>query len=294
MMTVSLRTGDGVDVVLYRLNAGAAPAGASARSVLLVHGAFSSHTVWQRGGSRNTGLAMFLVTSGFDVWLADWRSHGAAAREPQPHAWHFEDTIRRDAPTLAGYVREARGGAAPVWVGHSVGGAIGLAHLAREPGSLAAVVTLGTPGPVMGVQRRCLALGTIALCHALGRFPARALRMGPEDEAALVLAEWMEWNVRGAWRGADGFDYLAPLRRTRTPLLAVAGEADRLFAPPVACRALAQRVGAEPATFAVVGPRLDHPGLLLDARADAECWPLVARWIAALPATARQATGTAS
>lgn len=121
MMTVSLRTGDGVDVALYRLNAGAAPAGASARSVLLVHGALSSHTVWQQGGSRNTGLAILLATSGLDIWLAVWRSHGA-----------------------------------------------------------------------------------------------------------------------------------------------------------------------------VVGPCLDHPGLLLDAGAEAECWPLVARWIAAQPATARQATRTAS
>jgi pimeloyl-ACP methyl ester carboxylesterase len=286
MMTIGVRTGDGVDLVLYRMDPGARTATATV-SVLLVHGAFSSHTVWLRGGTDNTGLARYLAALGCDVWLADWRMHGAAAREPRPHTWHFEDIITQDAPVLVDYVRTATGGAAPVWVGHSVGGVIGLAYLAREPAALAAIVTLGTPGPIMGPLRRLMALGTIAICRALPRFPARTLRMGSEDEAALVLAEWMRWNVRGAWRGADGFDYLEALERSVAPVLTVAGEGDRLFAPARACRSLAQRAGSTPAIFSVVGPGLDHAGLLLDRRADQECWPLLSHWIAALPATAR-------
>lgn len=290
MMTVGVRTGDGVDLMLYRMDPARRPL-TPTKPVLLVHGAYSSHTVWLRGGSDNTGLARFLSTSGCDVWLADWRAHGAAAREPRPHAWHFEDTITQDAPVLVDYLRSTVG-APPVWIGHSVGGAIGLSYLARDPVALAAVATLGTPGPVMGPLRRCFALGTIALCRALDRFPARALRMGSEDEAALILAEWMSWNVRGQWRGADDFDYLEALGRLHTPVLAVAGESDRLFAPDEACGALAKRLRA--ATFAVVGPRLGHSGLVLDPRADVECWPLIARWIAALPVSAGHAAGTAS
>jgi len=293
MMTIGVRTGDGVDLVLYRMDPVARTA-TPAASVLLVHGAFSSHTVWLRGGTDNTGLARYLSASGCDVWLADWRTHGAAEREPRPHTWHFENTITHDAPALVDYVRTATGGAPPVWVGHSVGGAIGLAHLARDPEALAAVVTLGTPGPVMGPLRRLLALGTIAMCRTLPRFPARALRMGSEDEAALVLAEWMAWNARGEWRGTDGFDYFAALRGSRTPVLAVAGEGDRLFAPAAACRTLAQRAGSTPAIFSVVGPGLGHSGLLLDARADQECWPLLSHWIAALPAPDRWPARTGS
>jgi hypothetical protein len=38
--------------------------------------------------------------------------------------------------------------------------------------------------------------------------------------------------------------------------------------------------GAADKSLVVVGPRLNHPGLLLSPRADAECWPLVADWIA--------------
>lgn len=63
------------------------------------------------------------------------------------------------------------------------------------------------------------------------------LNDGPEDEPALVLSGWMNWNLEGRWVGADGYD-------------------------------------------AVGGPTLNHAGLVLDPRADEECWPLVAEWIA--------------
>jgi pimeloyl-ACP methyl ester carboxylesterase len=173
-------------------------------------------------------------------------------------------------------------------VGHSVGGAIGLASSARDPAAApAGIVALGTPGPVMGPLRRAMALLTIVTCRTLGRFPARAFRMGSEDEAALVLAEWWVWNVRGRWVGADGSDLLAALGRLRRPFLGVAGAGDRMFAPADACRRLIERAGADSKAYVVAGPGLDHRGLLLDARADEQCWPLVADWIARLPSPAR-------
>jgi oxygen-independent coproporphyrinogen-3 oxidase len=285
MITQTVRTEDGVDLALHHL----APApSASATAVLLVHGAFTSHAVWLRGGAAGSGLAWFLSNRGLDVWLADLRHHGGSAREPRPRTWHFEDTILHDAPALVARVRRQTGGAPLVWVGHSVGGAIGLAHSTRDPAAApAGIVALGTPGPVIGPLRLAMALLTIVTCWTLGRFPARALRMGSEDEAALVLAEWMAWNARGRWVGADGTDYLAALGRVRTPFLAVAGAGDRVFAPADACRRLIERAGAEPKRFVVAGPGLDHRGLLLDARADEQCWPLVADWIARLPVAAR-------
>jgi len=285
MNTLTVRTEDGVELALHHL---APDPSASARAVLLVHGAFTSHAVWLRGGAAGSGLAWFLRARGLDVWLADLRHHGGSAREPRPRTWHFEDTILHDAPALVARVRGETGGAAPVWVGHSVGGAIGLAYSARDPAAApAGIVALGTPGPVLGPLRRAMALLTIVTCKTLGRFPARRFRMGSEDEAALVLAEWMAWNARGRWVGADGTDYLAALGRLRTPVLAVAGAGDRMFAPADACRRLVERAGAASKTFVVVGPGLDHRGLLLDARADEQCWPLVADWIARLPSPAR-------
>jgi pimeloyl-ACP methyl ester carboxylesterase len=288
---VLVPTQDGASVALHRLTPPSHPEGPP---VLLVHGAFTSRTVWLRGGSKGKGLATYLADRGHDVWLGEWRSHGAATREPHARTWHFEDTIRFDAPALVRGVREATDGRPPVWVGHSVSGAIGLAYLAGAPEALSGIVTLGTPGPVMRPLRRGFALLIIGICRVMGRFPARALRFGSEDEAALVLAEWMGWNVRGRWVGRDGTDYLARLHSMRAPLLAVAGAADRLLAPVAACRDLYERLGTTTKRFAVVGPHLSHRGLLLDGAADEQCWPLVADWIERLPAPAAPRLGIAS
>jgi hypothetical protein len=46
-----------------------------------------------------------------------------------------------------------------------------------------------------------------------------ALRACNEDEAAEVIAEWREWNVRGRWVGTDGFDQFAGLAALSAPYL---------------------------------------------------------------------------
>src|SRR5207247_10401940 len=117
---------------------------------------------------------------------------------------------------------------------------------------LRAIVTLGTPGPRrLGPGRRALAAATVALSRALGHFPARALRFGNEDEAVEIIAEWMEWNVRGVWRGTDGFDYFAGLAALSTPYLGVAGGSDWPYPPPRACQQIVDRGGAARTQLAV-------------------------------------------
>jgi len=276
-----------VELALHRLRAfrDGRPA------LLLVHGAFTNHRFWLHsadgvggagaGAGAAGGLAHFFGAAGFDVWLADLRHHGESDREPRPRAWTFEDWVLRDAPTLVARVREETNDAPLAWIGHSAGGAAGLCWLARVAASapLAAVVTLGTPGPGrLGPVRRTLAASTIAVSRALGRFPARALRFGNEDEAAGIIGEWMEWNVRGGWVGTDGFDYFAALAGVTTPYLGVAGGADRIFAPPAACRQVVERVGAARKTLAIEAG-LTHRGLVLDERARASCWPNVVVWL---------------
>jgi len=233
-----LTTPDGVEIALHRLRAyrDGRPA------VLLVHGAFTNHRFW-----LHAGMANFLGAAGFDVWLADLRHHGDSAREPRRGAWTFEDWVLHDTPTLVARVREETDGAPLAWLGHSAGGAAGLCWLARVAAAapIRGIVTLGTPGPRrLGPVRRTLAAATMAVSRVLGRFPARSLRFGNEDEAAEVIAEWMEWNVRGRWLGMDGFDYFAGLAALSTPYLGVAGGADWIFAPPKACRQVVERVGA--------------------------------------------------
>ena len=277
MIARRLRTTDGVTLSLYRTRAyrDRRPA------VLLVHGAFSNHRLWIDAGSQGGGLAHFLTEHGLDVWLGDLRHHGESDREPTAARWSFEDWVLHDATAFVTRVRDETNDAPLVWLGHSAGGAIGLCWLARAvaPGSVNGIVTLGTPGPDQpGVVRRSLAAASIAVSRALGRFPARLLRMGSEDEAAGILSDWMAWNVRGKWVGADGFDYLAALARLETPFLSVAAEGDRLFAPPPACDQLVRLAGSPRKELLVCGG-LSHRGLVRDPRARAQSWPRIAQWI---------------
>lgn len=275
MSTRRLSADDGVDLALHRLRAfrDRRPA------ILLVHGAFTNHRAWLHGPTG--GLAHFLGAQGFDVWLADLRHHGDSAREPRPLAWTFEDWVLRDAPAFVARVHEETDGATLTWLGHSAGGAVGLCWTSRVAAAapLAAIVTLGTPGPRrLGAIRWSLARATIGLSRLVGRFPARTLGFGSEDEAAGILAEWMRWNVRGGWVGTDGFDYFAALAAVRTPYLAVAGGSDRIFAPVAACQHLIDQVGAERKTL-TVEPGLSHRGLVLAPQARDACWPGIATWL---------------
>lgn len=273
MISGRVTAADGVALALHRLDAEAQ----GRQAVLLVHGAFTSHRVWIREG----GLAAYLARRGFDVWLADLRHHGASEREPRRGVWRFEDLILSDAPALVARVRDAVR-QPPALVGHSIGGVVGLSWLARAapPAALAALVTLGTPGPSrFGLVTRALAAATARLSDGLGRFPARWLRLGPEDECGRVFADWMRWNASGRWTGRDGFDYLDALAGVRTPYLGVAGEGDRFFAPVRCCREIVERVGAARRDLMVCGPRLGHAGLVLDPRAAEHCWPQLADWL---------------
>jgi oxygen-independent coproporphyrinogen-3 oxidase len=269
-------TSDGVELALHRLRAyrDGRPA------ALLVHGAFSNHGVWVRRAHPG-GFAHYLLGRDLDVWLADLRHHGGSAREPSRGLWRFEDWILKDAPALVERVKDETDGAPLIWVGHSAGGAVGLAWQARDPANrpFAAVVTFGTPGPTrVGPVRRAFAALMAGTSRAFGKFPARALGLGPENEAGQILADWMGWNVRGSWLGADGFDYFAALRHVASPFLSVAGAADRLFAPPRSCASVVERIGSRRKALAV-HRHLTHRGLLRDPRARERCWPETASWL---------------
>ena len=266
-------TADGVMLALHRVRAHRDARAA----LLLVHGAFSNHRLWLR-----RGFAYYLSERRFDVWAADLRHHGASDREPAPRTWRFADWIQHDAPALVTRVRAETVDAPLAWIGHSAGGAVGLCAAARLGSALPldAVVTFGTPGPRrMSGARWAGAAVMIALARALGRFPARALGVGSEDEGAELLADWLDWNVKGRWVGRDGYDYWEALRTLRTPYLAVAGADDTLWAPPAACAQVVERVGRDHATL-TVHDGLGHRGLVLSPRARDSAWSATADWLA--------------
>ena len=271
---------DGTRLALYRVGEPGRP------PVILVPGTFSNHTFWL--GTRGHGLAWTLAEEGFEAIVLDPRGHGGSDR-PGGREWSFDHWGRLDVPAaidaVAGEVESPR---RPLMVGHSAGGAAILIALAGEPelrDAVAGVVALATPVPWLQRWRRLGAWTIRALSRLLGRFPARRLGLGPEDELTGVMDQWMSWNLAGSWESHDGIDYVSALEDVRVPILAMSGAGDTLFAPPEACRGLLAMVGSSDATYRLAGREtgfsedFDHPGIVVSRAAREEVWPLLVDWL---------------
>ncbi len=273
---IDLTAADGVRLAVHRIGP------ERATPAVLIPGTFSNHTFWL--GTRGTGFARELATRGYDAWVLDPRGHGLSERQGRGGRWRFDDWARRDAPATIGTALARRDGFV---IGHSAGGAAALVAVATDPAlreRVRGMVVIGTPFPWLQPFSRIGAHALRMASRLLGRFPARALRLGPEDELAGVMIQWMDWNLAGAWSGDDGTDYGQAIAALDVPLLVVAAAADR-WAPPPACHALLDAVASRDVTWLMLGRRtgcshdFGHVDMLVGRTARAEVWPRILHWM---------------
>ena len=277
---LEIRTDDGVTLVAHRVGEpGAMP-------VVLVPGTFSNHTFWL--GTRGTGFARALAAAGYEAWVLDPRGHGESQRPGPRDRWDFDDWARHDVPAAVRAAAGAAPGRGVVLVGHSAGGATSLIACAALPDvqrHVRAVVVAATPLPWLQAMRRAATWFALGTSRAFGRFPARLVGLGPEDELGGVMVQWMRWQLQGHWRGDDGTDYQALLANLDTPALFLAGAADRVEAPPTAVHALFKLTGSRDKTYLLCGrdggfsQDFDHVGLVVSRAARDEVWPKIVEWL---------------
>ena len=148
-----------------------------------------------------------------------------------------------------------------------------------------ALVVVATPIPWLQSMRRLATLFAVGVSRLFGRFPARLVGLGPEDELGGVMVQWMTWQLEGHWRGDDGTDYEALLTALDLPMLFVAGAGDRVEAPPAAVHALFQLTGSRDRTFLLCGrdsgfsEDFGHATILVSRAARDEVWPRIVDWI---------------
>jgi predicted alpha/beta hydrolase len=266
-----LRTADHTRIALHRLG------DPQHVPVLMVPGTFSNHSFWL--GTRGIGFARTLSDAGFEACVLDPRGHGLSDRPTRKQDWDIDDWARQDVPTALRAIASAEKPAHII--GHSAGGAVILAAFSADVAlhPLArSITTLGTPVPWLQPWRGVGAYVIRGVSTVLGRFPARLLRLGPEDEQPHVMSQWMTWNIEGHWTGDDGTDYSKGLADIQHPCLMMAGTADRFFAPPRACEGLFAMIGSARKQFRVFDG-LDHVSLVVSQRARAEVWPEIVRFL---------------
>jgi pimeloyl-ACP methyl ester carboxylesterase len=268
-----LRTADGwsLHVVRYRPPAGA-PAGHG--PALFVHGMGANRFNFDLNESHS--LAQAVSRAGFDAWLVELRGRGRSQPPPGVRAnWCFDDFLQRDLPTVMELLAQETG--QPVhWVGHSMGGMLGLAWAVRHgEEQLRSLSLFGTP---LAFAKGQLGLQAWSLVVQLQRFlptldqEAWGRRMVPlvrrlpkalrpflrflanpdnvdleitadlfgrlvTNEAPALILQFADWVRAGEFRTADrSFSFTRHLDRVHRPVLMVCGLED-LMAP---CQASAR------------------------------------------------------
>jgi pimeloyl-ACP methyl ester carboxylesterase len=125
------------------LTTAAPPVSPDAPPVILCHGLGSNRNTYLLPAQRN--IVHMLLECGFDVWLAELRGHGLSKTGTiWDCPWDVSDYIS-DAFAFAAFVSGQASGASVHWIGHSLGGIIGIAmaSLPQAP-PLASVIAVGS------------------------------------------------------------------------------------------------------------------------------------------------------
>ena len=257
-------------------------------------------------------VARGLARRGFETWVLELRGGIAGNSDGAT----FDVEAQHDvAAALTAVV--STGPASVTWVGHSRGGLLAYAHLARNPTApIRAIATLGSPltfDTQPGVQRFVAALGptfrlaSLPLALAgkawplglppdpIGKYLVRADNMDPlvirqaiahvsADIPGGVGRQFARWVRTNAFDGEDGFDYRKGMKAISAPVLAIAGARD-LLAPPSAVHLVKDLVSG-PVELVRVGlaehfsTDYGHGDLVLGLRAPDEVLPRLADFLA--------------
>jgi pimeloyl-ACP methyl ester carboxylesterase len=153
--TFYVRADDGWRLAVHHYRPQGGPRGLP---VILCHGLSSNRYSFDLPGTL--GLAKFLRDRGRDVWVAELRGSGMSDRPglfraDVPYSWEFEHHLGSDLPAIITRVLELTGATGVHWVGHSMGGLLVLAYLAKhENPRIISAVTVGSPADFTKIHNK--------------------------------------------------------------------------------------------------------------------------------------------
>jgi predicted alpha/beta hydrolase len=264
--------------------------------VLLGHAMMANRRSLDR--PRGRGLASTLRAAGLATYALDVRGHGKSGPGAgEGGDWSYDDVVLQDLPAAIGFVRERHPAAPLAVLGHSLVGHATLALLGQRPelcSAVDAVVSVAAnvwipqdePSGAYRLGKWLFLAGMGLAAWPLGRFPARALGIGSDDEAPSYVEQFQVLRSSGRWLSLDGWtDYLEGLHRVRVPVLAVVGRGDRLLCRPECSRRFHRHLTGARVWHWTAGRGAhgllydpDHMQIVTDARS-APVWEEVAGWL---------------
>jgi pimeloyl-ACP methyl ester carboxylesterase len=288
--------------------------------VVLCHGLANNGAFFEF--DEPVSLAQTLARAGFDCYTVDLRGAGDS-RPPHegPHDATFDDHVRFDVPAIVDAVLEASGARRLLWVGHSLGGLLGIASAnGALAGHLAALVTIGSPVflKLGAATRRLLALapylapwGQVSQSAVVGLAPFADLAHPPPAAVSTnvrnitssarrlllanafaplwkgVLRQLEHWSKTSTFQSLDGsVDYRANLEAFDAPLLMLAGTVDSLALPELSKSAF-ELASSKDKQLVIFGTRYGHRveyghgDLVLGDDAPLEVYPIIRAFLEA-------------
>jgi len=277
---ITVAAPDGWQLALHHI-----PAVADSRGVILMtHAMMADHRSLDR--SPGKGFGSFFASRGWEVYLADFRGHGASEEPPDGReSWNYHDLVRFDIPAMVDVVRRRHPELKLCFAGQSLGGHVGVAsHGAGYvdiPPDIYLLLSTNIWQPRLEASRLVRAAKTWNLMvfegisRLAGRFPTRALGLGTADASLPYVRDLCGFWWRDSWSNeAEGVDYSAGLAQIRSPVLSVVGRGDRLMAGNGGAEKWSELFAPELCAFWAVGKgdyRLNfdpgHMSITTDARA---------------------------
>ena len=232
------------------------PGVALAGTCVLAHAMFARKTSF--GRRERPGLAHALTERGFRTVAFDFRGHGDSGLPAGAYDWGYDDLVRFDLPAVVSAARSRDEGLPVIVVGHSLGGHAALAAQGTRRIQADAIVGIAAnvwlaaldPSLLRRAAKRFVASTSLRIIERLGRVPARALRLGSDDESARYMRDLFRTAREARWASDDGADdYLAELANVTCPVANVVGGRDHLFCHPRAGEAFVARCGGPTAVF---------------------------------------------
>jgi len=264
--------------------------------VLMLHGAIENGRIFHSRSGK--GLAPWLASRGFDVFVADLRGHGES-RPPIARGSTFGQTeaVVEDIPALVEAVVARRGRVPQAWVAHSWGVVRLNAFLARFPdraGLVRSAVYFGSKRTVRSVTGESilkvrLIWGMVCPVAAAiaGYLPAAKMGIGSDNDTRRYLMQCLRWVRRSRWIDpADGFDYDQAIAKVpMPPIWYIAAAADRALGHPRDVRDFMISSGVADARYTILSREAgnlhdyDHITMLTHPDAPRDHFPAVAEWL---------------
>ncbi len=178
--------------------------------------------------STQAGLAPYLASCGYDVFVAELRGKGRSWPHVTRHAdWGLHELITEDIPAHLNTLAKLRPGEPQIWVGHGLGSLLLLGCYARLD---------ITPAPLLGMVHfaagRCCQLtsldktlrymtwqwGCETSAALFGCVNATGLGHQVHADSRKVYQQWRHWQQSINWLDPDDqFDYRVALQRKALP-----------------------------------------------------------------------------